>query len=249
MLWYIYIYIYIYIFFHWFPFSSVFCFVTFFTVPNTDCFTLVFYGFLQFSSKIQVFSNLIAWLLWYSHDQLYKHICMQNRNDDKIKTSDTVIRKIYLSLYLKGLCMRESWRPNRTAAYWLPLLWPSAFLSRSPRLLNWGLRPSLSGCWFSLPDLSPTRLIHDCLIGDLRAPSTGCWLSLPHLVSNSSDPQLQLLNRGPEALLCWVLAFSTASCLQLVWSPTATAQSGAWGPTLLGAGFLLLIEFPVHWVI
>ena len=32
-----------------------------------------------------------------------------------------------------------------------PLLWPSAFLSRSPGLLN--RRPSLSRCWFSLPHL------------------------------------------------------------------------------------------------
>ena len=37
-------------------------------------------------------------------------------------------------------------------------------------------------------------------------------LSLTGLVS-------KLLSRGPEGSLCWVLAFSTASCLQLVWSP------------------------------
>ena len=62
--------------------------------------------------------------------------------------------------------MRGSWRPNRTATYWLPLLWPSALcLSRSPGLLNW--RPG-----------------------------------------------------GPG--LYWVLAFSTASCHQLVWSPKLT---------------------------
>ena len=48
---------------------------------------------------------------------------MQN-HDDTIKTSDTVLRKIYLSLYLKRLCVRGSWRPNRTATYWPPLLWP-----------------------------------------------------------------------------------------------------------------------------
>ena len=32
--------------------------------------------------------------------------------------------------------MRGSWRPNRTATYWPPLLWPSASLFRSPGLLN-----------------------------------------------------------------------------------------------------------------
>ena len=32
--------------------------------------------------------------------------------------------------------MRGSWRPNRTATFWPPLLWPSLFLSRSPGLIN-----------------------------------------------------------------------------------------------------------------
>ena len=59
----------------------------------------------------------------HDHDQLYKHICiyiyecMQNHNDTIITSEDRVIRKIYLSLYLKGLCVRGSWRPNRTATY------------------------------------------------------------------------------------------------------------------------------------
>ena len=50
--------------------------------------------------------------------------CMHNHNDDTINTSDTVLRKIYLSLYLKGFervtqgfTVRGSWRPNRTATY------------------------------------------------------------------------------------------------------------------------------------
>ena len=65
--------------------------------------------------------------LLYSHDQLYKHIIhlhlhMLAEHNDTIKTSDTVLRKIYLSFYLKGLCMRGSWRPNRTATYWPPTL-------------------------------------------------------------------------------------------------------------------------------
>ena len=61
------------------------------------------------------------------------------------------------------MCVRGSLRPNRTAIYWPPLLWPSAlYLSRSPGLLN-------------------------------RRP------------------------RGPA--LCWMMAFSTASCHQQVWSP------------------------------
>ena len=42
--------------------------------------------------------------------------------------------------------MRGSWRPNRTATYWPPLLWPSAFcLSCSQGLLN--RRPGGPLCW------------------------------------------------------------------------------------------------------
>ena len=61
---------------------------------------------------------------------------------------------MYLSLYCKGskrvtqgFTVRGSWRPNRTAIYWPPLLWPSALcLSRSPGLLNRRPRgPAL--CW------------------------------------------------------------------------------------------------------
>ena len=86
----------------------------------------------------------------YSYAYVYKIITTT------IKTSDTVLRKIYLSLYWKG-CVREGVGDRtKTATYWPPLLWPSAFLSCSPGLLN-------------------------------RRP-------------------------GPQPL--WVLAFSTASCLQ-----------------------------------
>ena len=40
----------------------------------------------------------------------YAYACMQNHNDDTKTTSDTVLRNIYLPLYLKGLCVRGSWR-------------------------------------------------------------------------------------------------------------------------------------------
>ena len=110
---------------------------------------------------------------------------MQNHNDNTIKTSDIVLRKIYLSLYLEGLCVKGSWRPNRTVTYWPLLLWPSAFLSHSPRLLNRGPgSPASLGAGFLYRILSPTRLIPNWLIGSLRAPFAGCWLSLPQLVSN-----------------------------------------------------------------
>ena len=61
--------------------------------------------------------------------------------------------------------MRGSWRPNRTATYWLPLLWPSALcLSRSPGLFN---------RWTGGP--------------------AECWLPLPHLVTNGSGLQTNWL--------------------------------------------------------
>ena len=54
---------------------------------------------------------------------------------------------------------------------------------------------------------------------------------------------LGLLNRRPRGpVLCWVLAFSTASCHQLVWSPNT--QSRLPRPLLLGACFLYFILCP-----
>ena len=151
---------------------------------------------------------------------------MQNHNDDSIKTSDTVLRKnIPLTLFERVVCKRELETEQNCNILTPTLLAITAFLSRSPRLLNRGPEgPASLDAGFLYRILPLTRLIPNCncSIGGLRAHSAGCWLSLPHLVSNSSDPQL--INRGPEGYLRWVLAFSTASCLQL-------------------------IEFPVHWVI
>ena len=128
----------------------------------------------------------------YSHDHghLYKHICIQNYNDTII-TSDTVLRKIYLSYYLKGLCVRGSWRPNRTATYWphsyghqrfFPVL--QGFSTGSP-----GAQLT-TGCWLSLPHLvSKLSDLQTRWPGVPRAPSAGCWFSLPYLVSKLIDLQ------------------------------------------------------------
>ena len=89
---------------------------------------------------------------------------MQNHNDNTIKTSeDTVLWKIYLSLYLKGLCVRGSWRPNRTKTYWPPHSYG-----------HQRFFPVLQGCSTGGPGAQL---------------SAGCWLSLPHLVSKLSDLQ------------------------------------------------------------
>ena len=93
--------------------------------------------------------------------------------------------------------MRGSWRPNRTATYWPPFLWPSALcLSRSLGLLN--RRP--------------------------EGPAFYCVLfSLPHLVSNSSDLRL---NRGSREPLLLGGGFPYHTCLQLFWSPTQSGSLG-----------------------
>ena len=82
---------------------------------------------------------------------------MQNHNDTIIDERRHFFRKIYLSLYLKGLWVRGSWRPNRTATYWPPLLQPSVFLSRSPDAARSGAHSA--GCWLPLCILSPTGLV------------------------------------------------------------------------------------------
>ena len=78
-------------------------------------------------------------VMLYSHMinmDIYTYTC-RIHIDAIIKTSEDFFKKIYLSLYLKGVCVRGSWRPNGTATYWPPLLRPSVLcLSRSPGLLN-----------------------------------------------------------------------------------------------------------------
>ena len=67
--------------------------------------------------------------------------------------------------------MRGSWRPNRTATYWPPLLWPSAFLFRSPVLLNRRPGgPTLLCAGFLFRILSPTGLVSK-LTDFLSSPS------------------------------------------------------------------------------
>ena len=87
----------------------------------------------------------------HSYDQLYKHICMQNHNDDTRRATQ-FFRKIHLSLYFKGLCVRGSWRLNRTATYWPPLITSVSFsFSWAAQPEGWG--PTLLGVGFSLPHL------------------------------------------------------------------------------------------------
>ena len=70
--------------------------------------------------------------------------------------------------------MRGSWKPNRTAIYWPPTLMAISFsfpFSWAAQPGTWG--PSFSGCWVSLPHLSPTRLIPNSQSGAWGLPLLG----------------------------------------------------------------------------
>ena len=106
---------------------------------------------------------------------------MQNHNDT-IKTSDTVLRKIYLSLNWKG-CEWEGVGERTELQHIDP---HSIGHNRVSFPFSWAAQPgtwglSLSGTCSHSSIFSPTRLIPNCSVGGLRAPSAGCWLSLPHL--------------------------------------------------------------------
>ena len=148
-------------------------------------------------------------------------IYMQNKHNNTTMKKDErhFFKKIYLSLFLKGLCVRGSLRPNRTATYWPPLLWSSALcLFRSQGLLN--RRPGGPLCWVQL--------------------------SLPHLVTNGSDLQTQ--SGFPKGPFCWVVTFSTTSCLYPIWSPTnwlsvSTKLYNCWiAHSIFGMACLIVIK-------
>ena len=115
---------------------------------------------------------------------------MQNHNNT-IRRATQFLRKIYLSLYLKLVMCERELETDRTAISWPPLLWPSAFLSHSPGLLNQGPRgPASLGAGF-LYHISNSSDPQNS-VGGLRAPSAGFWLSLPYLVTNWSGLQNSL---------------------------------------------------------
>ena len=131
---------------------------------------------------------------------------------------------------LKGLCVRGSWRPNRTATYWPPVYWPwPRFFPVLLGCSTGGLEGPVSlGAGYLYRILSLTRLIINWLIGGLRAPSAGCQLSLPHLVSN-------WLN-----FLCTELYNSSTSTFFLWASQIALIQP------IHGQGYTLLFLDRIH---
>ena len=81
--------------------------------------------------------------------------------------------------------MRGSWRPNITAIFWPPLLWPSALcLSRSPGLLN--RRPGGPLYWvMAFFTASYQHVLRTATHQGPEGPFGLMWLSLPPLVYNS----------------------------------------------------------------
>ena len=130
---------------------------------------------------------------------------MQNHNDNTIKTSNTDLRKIYLSLYWKG----RVWEGvgNRTE---LQHTDPHSIChNRVSFPFPWAAQPeawvpSLSGTCSSIQHLLSNSSDPQLSIGGLRAPSAGCWLSLSHLVTNWLNFLCtELYNSSTQTLFLW----------------------------------------------
>ena len=157
-------------------------------------------------------------LVLYSHDHYtYTYTCRiitTTQNKDERHRS---LRKIFLSLYWKG-CVWEGVGDRIELKHIDPHCYGHNSVSFP---FSWAAQP---GAWG--PSLSGT-CSHSMAITvflsrspELLNRGPGDLASLGHVLIPASSLQLQLLKRGPEAPLFWVLVFSTASYLQLVWSPT-----------------------------
>ena len=146
--------------------------------------------------------------------------CILICNKDTMITTTQSFRKIYLSLYLKGLCVRGSRRLNRTATYW-PLhsighqccvfLILQGCSTGSPEA------QLSAGCCFLYSIISPSLLIPKLNRGSWRPLLLGASF-LYHILSPTGLVSKNSIG-DPEGPFCWVLVFSTASCLQLIEFP------------------------------
>ena len=146
---------------------------------------------------------------------IYTYTC-RIHIDAMIKTSDTVLKKnIPLTLFERVVCVRGSWRPNRTAIFWPQRLWPSALcLSCSP-----DPQPKARGPSFLLAfsTTSCHQRVTKTQSGVPKAPSAGWWLSLPYL-SDFSDLQLTGFLSSPS----YIIVQSTTQSLEWhVWSSSS----------------------------
>ena len=111
--------------------------------------------------------------------------------------------------------MRGSWRPNRIAIYWPPLLWPSALcLSRSPGLLNRKPRGS-AFCWVLAFSTTSCYQRVSKTTGGPRAPSAESDFPYHILSATSLDPNSSGARRGLSAGISLPHLISNFSGLQL----------------------------------
>ena len=121
-------------------------------------------------------------ILWKGVVYSYADACITRHNKDERHSS---LEKYTSHFIERVVCERELETEQNCNILTPTLLAITAFLSRSPGLLNRGPggQASLSA-GFLYRILFPIRLIPNWLIGGLRTPSAGCCLFLPHLVSN-----------------------------------------------------------------
>ena len=109
-----------------------------------------------------LFTLLECWMLYrHIYDQLYKHICMWNHNDDTIITTseDNSLEK-YTSHFIEGVMCERELETEQNCNLLTPTLMAisvSFSFSWAAQPGAWG--PSLSGCYFLYRILSPTGLI------------------------------------------------------------------------------------------
>ena len=127
---------------------------------------------------------------------MHLHAELSGHNKDERHSS---LEKIYLSLYLKGFkrvtkgftVWEESWRLNRTATYWPPLLWP---YQRFPFVLlgcsTGGLAVKLLWVLVFSTILSATHLIPNSSDFQLIWPPTADFLSSPGLYNDLTPTPL-----------------------------------------------------------
>ena len=125
-------------------------------------------------------------ILLYSHEQLYIHIYIQKHiQPNKDERRHSSLEKYTSHFIERVVCERELETEQNCNILTPTLLDITAFLSRSPALLNRGPGGLASlGHGPHSSTFSPIDLLSNCSIGVLRAPSAGCWFSLQHLISN-----------------------------------------------------------------
>ena len=177
-------------------------------------------------------SLLNVFLSWWNYSQCciaicynYTHIHEEYILTQWIKTGDTVLRKIYLSLYLKGSkvlfkVLRWEGVEDRTELQYID---PHSYGHKRCVSLV------LQGC--STEGLGPS-LSGTC--------SHSSIFSLTGLVSK--------LTGGPEGSFCRVVAFSTTYLLQLLWSPTnrllvfTELYNSSIAHSIFGMAYLIVIK-------